>query len=185
MNLPSVKQLITVEQTQFAAADTESLAQAIGQTCNWVIDNISASPVGTIRHSLLSLVQFQAFVGVDWVLADGQNVTGSLYHTVTGRTTVPDLRATYLRGLPSGDPNTNLGQFLPDSNALHNHPIAVIQNLIARTNFQFVRQRAAPPQSYPRTEYDAAAFNGSTLLSVFGSEFRPKTIVVNMFIRIN
>lgn len=53
--------------------------------------------VGTVQMSMLSLVQFQAVMGTDWVLMNGQNVAGSAYNTLTGNTTVPDAQGRFIR----------------------------------------------------------------------------------------
>ena len=57
--------------------------------------------VGDIKQSVLTENQFIAELGVvegrKWVLADGRNVAGTRYATLTGNSTVPDLRGAYLR----------------------------------------------------------------------------------------
>lgn len=54
-------------------------------------------PVGSIVQSILTLIQFQAQVGVDWVLMDGGSIVGSELATITGWTTVPDASGKFLR----------------------------------------------------------------------------------------
>jgi hypothetical protein len=56
--------------------------------------------VGSIQQSMLSETQWASVIGPEaakWVLADGRNVAGSRYATVTGQTTVPDLRGAFIR----------------------------------------------------------------------------------------
>ena len=59
--------------------------------------------VGSIQTSWLTETQFRAALGLNstedrkWVLADGRNVAGSQFQTITGLTNVPDLRGSYLR----------------------------------------------------------------------------------------
>jgi len=57
--------------------------------------------VGSIQQSVLTEAQFlntmPATERSKWVLADGRDVTGTTYNTVTGDTHVPDLRGAYLR----------------------------------------------------------------------------------------
>jgi hypothetical protein len=60
------------------------------------------NPVGMIAHSMLTVAQFQSLNGTSWVLADGSNVAGSIYATLTGSSTVPDLRGMVLRGKNNG-----------------------------------------------------------------------------------
>ena len=54
--------------------------------------------VGSIQQSLLSEAQFQAVMGsTNWVLANGQGVSGSQYNAITGFTNVPDFRGCFIR----------------------------------------------------------------------------------------
>jgi hypothetical protein len=57
--------------------------------------------VGDIKQSSLTEPQFKTMLGPaeenKWVLADGRDVTGSDYATLTGNNNVPDLRGAYLR----------------------------------------------------------------------------------------
>lgn len=50
--------------------------------------------VGEIMYTGLTLAQAQTVLGgesVNWLLADGQSAAGTLYETLTGNSTVPDL----------------------------------------------------------------------------------------------
>jgi hypothetical protein len=56
--------------------------------------------VGDIKQSILTEPQFKAMLGADaddWCLADGRDVSGSTYATLTGQNNVPDLRGAFLR----------------------------------------------------------------------------------------
>ena len=54
------------------------------------------TPVGHMIHSTLDEAQFSSVSpGGDWVLADGRNIEGSKFAQLTGRETVPDMRAMY------------------------------------------------------------------------------------------
>jgi len=56
--------------------------------------------VGDIKQSILTEPQFKTMLGAeadDWCLADGRDVTGSTYATLTGQNTIPDLRGAFLR----------------------------------------------------------------------------------------
>ena len=59
--------------------------------------------IGSIQQSWLDETQFRAALGLNsaedhkWVLCDGRNVAGSEFTKITGLTTVPDLRGSYLR----------------------------------------------------------------------------------------
>jgi hypothetical protein len=101
---------------QFSAprANESHLVEDVGETwhwngTNWVKVAVAATAsaasgdlyqVGSIQQSLLTETQWASVIGpeaVKWVLADGRNVAGSRYATVTGQTTVPDLRGAFIR----------------------------------------------------------------------------------------
>jgi hypothetical protein len=75
---------------------------------------VTGHSIGEIKYSMLTLAQFQAEYDTTWVLANGANVAGSNYATVTGNTNIPDLRGRFLRGKNNGrtggsaDPNGDL-----------------------------------------------------------------------------
>lgn len=68
-------------------------------------------PIGMIIQARLSEVEFQAANGASWVLMDGRDVTGSVYATITGQTTLEDARGLVIRGKNNGrtDGNENPG----------------------------------------------------------------------------
>jgi hypothetical protein len=68
----------------------------MGKVARFTQDN--QNPVGMIVQSMLTEAQFQAINGTNWVLAAGQSVTGSQYATITGNSSIPDLRGMFLRG---------------------------------------------------------------------------------------
>ena len=58
----------------------------------------SSVPVGTIIQSVLDETRFNRVApSGDWALCDGRSVAGTKLAQLTGWTTVPDLRAAYLR----------------------------------------------------------------------------------------
>lgn len=81
---------------------TEAVMTKIAANINAIIS--AAQPIGTVIHSLLTEAEFQAEKGstTEWILADGRDVTGSAYATLTGQTTVPDMRGRFLRGKNNG-----------------------------------------------------------------------------------
>lgn len=135
----------------------------------------SILPVGTIIHSMLSTAQFATEYGDNWVLADGRSVTGSKYASVTGLGTIPDMRGAFLRAKNNGstrnpDGDLSLGTYSADKFASHNHSIntgdKIGSNII----------------SVGVTSKDT----GSVVTgSKGGNETAPKSITVNIFIRIN
>ena len=66
---------------------------------------LKALPTGTIIASMLEFEKFQKIAGNAWKPADGRKVSAkSKYATLTGNTTLPDLRGMFLRGLNQFDP---------------------------------------------------------------------------------
>ena len=56
--------------------------------------------VGSIQQSMLTEPQWATALGAEaskWAIADGRDVTGSKYATLTGNNTIPDLRGAYMR----------------------------------------------------------------------------------------
>lgn len=136
----------------------------------------SILPVGTIIHSMLSTAQFSSQYGDNWVLADGRSVTGSVYASVTGSSTIPDLRGRFLRGKshasgnnPDGD--LALGTYSADKLGSHSHTTPGSDNPANASGSTFAFGQAA---------------SGSLSTSSTGSnETAPRSITVNIFIRIN
>jgi hypothetical protein len=137
---------------------------------------VTIGSVGDIVQSMLTEAQFQSLRGMDWVLMDGRSVVGSAYETITGETNIPDARGTYLRtkdngrGLdPNGDPA--LGSYQDDELASHQHTTPV---------------GAFSGQVNDNPGGDESDFeNGSVTGLTGGNETRPKTTIVNTFIKIN
>jgi hypothetical protein len=151
---------------------------------NW---QSSGGCVGDIQQSILTESQFQSLRGEDWVLMDGRNVEGSRYHTFTGEEDIPDARGTYLRskdngrGLdPNGDPN--LGTYQEDQFQGHRHEIR------ERTGFgsgpNSVGTVASSTGGFANTLTRAATTLNDGAPRT-GPETRPKSTIVNTFIKIN
>ncbi len=130
MLVTSRRQKITTTETHFrAAVSSETNGLSFAQVINWIIDNISTPPVGSMEEAMLTEVQFQAIRGAGWVLADGRNVAGSDYQTLTGNANIPDFRGVHARGKNNGraDGKENpagdlaLGTFQSDEYKEHNH----------------------------------------------------------------
>jgi hypothetical protein len=47
--------------------------------------------LGEIKLASLTLLQFQAIAGTNWILANGQSSVGTSYETLTGNKTVPTI----------------------------------------------------------------------------------------------
>lgn len=104
-------------------------------------DQVPPMPVGTIVSSLLEPDVFATAAGdlpgcdpvtkCIWVPADGRNVEGSEYESITGSATVPDLRGMFLRGTSDGrddgkqdvESSRSAGSYQHDSFQQHKHNI--------------------------------------------------------------
>ena len=133
----------------------------------------TSSAIGDIKASLLAEPQLQASLGPGWVLADGRNVAGSAYATITGMATIPDLRGTYLRAKDHGrnlnpDGDLALGTYQADAFASHSHT-------------HFDASRAGGGGALPA----GTVFAPGPTSPAGGNETRPKSVTVNMFIRID
>lgn len=141
--------------------------------------NNSSQPIGSIQASLLTETQFQSQFGAGWVLAKGQNVSGSNYANITGSLTVPDLRGVFLRGKNNGrsdgnenpDGESSLGTYQGDQLSSHNHT--------------YTRSSSVDPGWGQYAAGGGANSNQVAVTSTGGNETRSKNVTVNYFIRIN
>lgn len=140
----------------------------------------SILPVGTVLHSMLTVAQFQAQYGTNWVLADGSSCTGTKYASVTGATTLPDMRGVFLRGKNNGstrnpDGDLALGTYTADKFAAHTHSIDAFKGASGST-------ATNDPILYDESN---VALNSFSTNSSGGNETAPKSVTVNIFIRVN
>ena len=134
--------------------------------------------VGDVEQSMLTLAQFQAIKGTGWVLADGSSCVGTTYATITGASTVPDLRGLVLRGKNNGrvDGNQNpdgevaLGTYQADDFKSHAHSIL---------RSSVLGQVANTVMGGGGNDYGTAA------PTTGGNESRMKNATVNHFIKVN
>lgn len=156
--------------------------------------------IGQYLHSDLTLAQHQLLYGAGWVLADGvTSCVGSTYGTVTGRTVVPDARSMILRGKnhtradafadPDGD--KALGTQTQDKFESHTHTYTATAaddgtyptGVAADAVFHF-RNPATIPGGISGLVTDTISSTGA-LASTGGNETAPKTLTVNIFIKIS
>lgn len=143
------------------------------------IINSGLGNVGDTKQSMLTELQFQSFHGTGWILADGRDVTGSKYHTVTGVAVVPDMRGVVLRGKNNGradgsenpDGDLALGAFQNQQTDAHSH---------SRTNAVVTGSGVGGNGGSWVTGYGTR--NTS---SVGGNETRMRNVTVNIFIKVN
>lgn len=124
-------------------------------------------PVGSIIHSMLTTTQFANEMGDTWVLADGRNVAGSRYQTVQGSSTVPDLRGAFLRAKGSSynpDGDLPIGTYTADK-------------------VKILAGAGGNPGDPQRIGYDLG-YPGNDV-TLYNNETSPRSITVNVFIKIN
>jgi hypothetical protein len=166
-------------------------------------------PVGTVVWSMLTESQFhtQNTVTTRWVLADGRAVVGSQYQSITGSSTVPDLRGVVPRGKNNGrsgatgnpDGDVALGTYQADVFASHNHSFSDPGHThtpnFAGTGgaLPYLRSSAYNGGSNI-SAVDAAGGNqlinttnstGITFAANGGNETRMRNVTLNAFIRVN
>lgn len=144
----------------------------------------SYDAVGDVKTSMLTEVQYQSEMDSTWVLADGRNVAGSDYQSITGSATIPDLRGKFLRG-------KNNGRNPYDGNANPNGDLALgvesVDMLKGHThNVRFFGSGAGPSQ-IPCLDnlFAQAGQYGATETSSSDTETAPRHTTVNYFIKIN
>ena len=124
-----------------------------------------------------------------WVLCDGRNVSGSEYEHVSGSSYVPDLVGRYPRGADVGGKTSVVtpaaGQQMEDALASHVHSYhAYKAEADSGTGFvgsDFKSNSGGQNDLNWATDY---ASSGPQNCHV-ADETRPKTTIVNFFIRIN
>lgn len=147
------------------------------------------SAVGDIKASMLTEAQYQSEFGPEWILADGRNVTGSDYHSITGIINIPDLRGVFLRGKNNGrsDGNQNpdgeltLGQFTDDRFQSHTHSYSDRYFRISSAFGDGTEMSNLGNYWY----YTDTIQDRSTLPSGTSTETSPKSVTINYFIKIN
>ena len=167
--------------------------------------------VGSIQQSILTETQWATALGTEftkWALADGRNVAGSKYATLTGNSTIPDLRGAYMRMAGVNNTKANwdggtLATFQEDSTALPKNRLAIASDgdhkhlqgyRTTSTNYyEFgwkALEKSAPVSSngsYAEADLAYTSTNGAHTHAIQGgdAETRPKTYAVNYFIKIN
>lgn len=146
-------------------------------------DNKSAV-IGEIRAAMLTETQFQQQAGSEWVLADGRTASGTRYNSITGNANIPDFRGTYLRGKnnsrsdgkedPAGE--QALGTYEADQNLNHTHDI---------TRYSSGANAAYITGGGNDTSSAGSFSNPMSSGSNSGNDARPRSYVINWFIKIN
>lgn len=164
----------------------------------------TAGAIGDMKHSMLDLSTFQGRYGTGWVYADGSSCVGSLYEAMSGNSSVPTANGYFLRARdhgagvnPDGDlsQGTHQGDQLgshghsgsTDTQGNHNHsPGGAATFLCTGGNSNaHLAITGNSHDSQPTTSTNGAHAHTLSINSTGGNENRPKTMVVNVFIRIN
>jgi hypothetical protein len=167
---------IQEEAVSFRSPGGENIMKAIGANINYILGQLVS--VGSVEQSFLTLADFQTQKGsTNWLLADGGDCTGTLFATLFGSNTLPDLRGSFLRakdnskGLnPDGD--LALGAYTVDKYKAHTHT--------TRTDYTINAGSAAKSITLDNTA-SGTAITGSS----GGNETAPKSVTVNMFIKVD
>lgn len=153
--------------------------------------------VGEIRYSILTLVQFQEKYGPEWELMKGQDIpTDSELLPLWGQAKVPDARGLFLRssnaerdaatGNPGGE--LALGSYQADSFKEHDHGGGDHRHY---SNFE--QSATRDPRgcsnntvtSYPHHHQAwPTTLSGKIITPEGGKETRPRSIIVNTFIKL-
>jgi hypothetical protein len=149
-------------------------------------------PVGTIIASTLTPQEFAkaagdpdnlAIQGSRWTLADGKDVSGTDFVSVTGKQTVPNLCGMFLRGKSNGKAagveEIQLGEYRPDQVGPHAHNVGTVGGTETDHGMVYDGGRGSTTNSiYTNAPYVKNSGPG------IGSETIPKNVTVNYFIRI-
>lgn len=132
------------------------------------VNHTNFEPLGTIKMSFLSVAQFRAIAGTEWVIMDGNSIASSDLHTLTGMTTTPlppDGSA-----MVQTDDDANLGDLTTGENKAHTHGVPASLNATAGS--------AGFAQKNSNTSTIYTASNG-------GANNLAAGVKVNYFVKIN
>jgi hypothetical protein len=146
--------------------------------------------VGDIKSAHMVESEFINRNGPGWILADGRNVAGSAWATMSGTSTVPDARGMFLRGKNNGrgDGNQNpasdraLGEFEGDQMQGHVHGTNIHDDSVGGGGRSFGQMQFDNPNQIFTGGPVNDGTNGNPRV---GSETRVKNITVNYFIKVN
>ncbi len=162
------------------------------------------APVGTVVSSLLEPNDFARAIGEEegavitsrtWVLADGRDVTGTIYAVTTHRVKVPDLGGLFLRGIDPNGPLRNPGSIEDWSTGNPKNPFKGTSDSKGQSytfnQFVYGVDNYDVPGGPVRRPYPAPMSIDTThthLITVDGggdAETRPKNAAVFYYIKIN
>lgn len=154
------------------------------------------TPIGAVSQAMLSEAQFQALNGPSWVLADGRDVTGSVYATVTGQTVIPDMRGVFLRGKNNGrvdgnqdpDGERGLGTIQNEEHKSHFHiqGLGTYNTSSGQTRYGMSTGLSGAVNADNEGSFAAnQTTQGVNTSTIGGNETRPRNVTINYFVKIN
>lgn len=185
VDIPDNFDPIQQESVASRAGVSEFVTQQMGGAVNYLLRN--KATVGDMVMSVLSEAQFQAERDTTWVLCDGRGVAGSDYEALTGSSFIPDARGRFPRGKDHGTGRDANGD-LPTGSAYDDK----LQDHYHTGNFgpyYYGNWPSSPPGFAAAGDWPGhttGSWNTSGVTSApVSSETFPKTVIVNMFIKIN
>lgn len=170
--LAQAKNDITVEETAYRSSISEATMQRIGSSINWINAN-AGTHLGDIISSALTLSQFQALRGTQWVLMDGADITGTDFANLTGITTLPNMVANeaFL-----GQRNAQaIGAYEANQNQSHSHT----------TSMQLYESSGGSARASGTDSPTGGGTAAGSTNNSGGTVARPNTYRVNFFIKVN
>lgn len=195
-DLASDKSFMTEEETKFRSANSEPFIQKISSNINFLIDAGNQDfQLGDIIQTFLTQAEVDTIFGSNkFVIPSGQSIAGSDLDTSFSISSLPDARASFLRGLDNGrgvDTGRVIATAQTAQNLLHSH------NLInsdptgdssdfwtdAKPHIGTQTFRIGFPDALTIVRTISGAFRNIT--SEAEGEGRPHNLALNIFIRIN
>lgn len=178
---------IQLEEVTFRFGIPSEFFQKMGGYLNYLLNNVNLAAVGSFKSAFLTETQFRSQMGSTWVLADGRDVTGSAYATLTGNTNIPDCRAMLLISKVNGRVGKGVenavGFQLPDEMLDHSHGVSVFYNGTCKLDSvnPFVPIGSG---TFPVGNPSGLASNINVQYNP-GNETRARNVTLNHFIKIN
>jgi hypothetical protein len=184
MNLPSEKHKIQQAEIDENRPVSESLLQKIGSSINWILSNEPLA-VGSVDSSELTLAQYQAINGTNFVLCDGSALDpNSALYAIKGWTNLPDFRG--LQDRMSIDGTTGLGDYQDATTQSHSHHADTFAGPSANNFGDYPVSNDASASTYNEGCYanTPATFNFN-VANEGSAHATTRSQLVNWFIRIN
>lgn len=169
-----------IESRRFGSAVSEALLAGIQGNLAYLL--ASVLPIGSAIDSMLTEAQFQGQTSTAWVLADGRDCTGSAYATLTGNTSVPDLRGVFVRG-KNGARSTAVGNSGGDK-ALGTYELDQFASHLHAYTYR-IPNGGSGANIGGNDDDGLDTITNNTNATGTGTETRPRSVTMNKFFRIN